>query len=165
MTDLHGWITQQIERAEATARAAEKEDGRTWTSHWDEQADAFQIRDGLGILVADQLQPSAAALVTAHDPGAVLRRCAADRKILDDHTVFGDNSVHCIGCGVDYESGPLVENVNDCPTLLALAEGYGITPEILAELDRPQAPEPKRRGPDPDTSRVPAALRGPNWKG
>ncbi|HEY9353701.1 MAG TPA: hypothetical protein VIP28_10635 [Nocardioides sp.] len=138
MTDLHGWITQQIERVDKLAREQEH-------SLW-------QLALG---------DDSVAALV--------LRRSAADRKILDGHNTFDDGSVYCVGCGVDYESGPIVDNVNDCPTLLALAEGYGLTPEILATLDRPQRPEPKRRGGilPPGigaTADVPPALRGPNWK-
>lgn len=148
MTDLHGWITQQTDRVEALA------------DRWhDFECDVH--RSPLDAPIA-QLNDT---LCRCGGPAAVRRRCTADRKILDDHTTFGDGSIHCLGCGVDYESGPLVENVNDCPTLLALAEGYGLTPEILAGLDRPQPPEPQRRGPTPGTSRVPPALRGPNWKG
>lgn len=182
MPDLHGWITQQIDRVEATARGAEKEDGRDWTSHWDEQADAFQIRDGLGILVADQLQPCAAGLVTEHDPAAVLRRCEAGRRILNRHRL--DPAVHwtpaCAGCG-DYgdQEMPYTENLNECPELLDLAYAHGLTSEVLASLDQPETP-PRPERPDipppvhlnalirllsaQPTSSVPPALRGPNWK-
>jgi hypothetical protein len=148
VTDLHGWITQQVDNAETLADRWHDIECDVHRSHLD--APISSLSD---------------ALCRCGGPTAARRRCAADRKILGDHTTFGDDSVHCIGCGIDYESGPLVDNVNDCPTLLALAEGYGLTPEILAGLDRPQAPEPKRRGPTPDTRRVPPALRGPNWKG
>ncbi|MFD7999955.1 DUF6221 family protein [Streptomyces mirabilis] len=146
MTDLHGWIIQQVVRSERVAR---------------------QAREDIAALAAIAITSSrfAERHIVLNEPAAVLRRCTADRKILADHTTFGDGSVHCLGCGVDYESGPLVGNVNDCPTLLALAEGYGLTPEILAGLDRPQPPPLKSRGPTSDTSRVPAVLRGPNWKG
>ncbi|MDH6448156.1 hypothetical protein M2155_000564 [Streptomyces sp. SAI-119] len=171
MSDLHGWLTRQVDRVEALARAAEKEQGRDWRTRWEASGDHFEIVDDAGLLVADQMQPGAAAQAVAHDPAAVLRRCAADRKILADHTALGfDGSVHCDGCGIDYESGPLVENVNDCPTLLALAEGYGLTPEALAGLERALRPEPKRRGGILPTNvgataDIPPALRGPNWKG
>jgi hypothetical protein len=69
-----------------------------------------------------------------------------------------------------------VDNLNDCPELLDLAHAHGITPDILASLDRPQPPEPKPRDgrrlglgdilatPSITTSDVPAPLRGPNWK-
>jgi hypothetical protein len=40
----------------------------------------------------------------------------------------------------------VTEHANDCPVLLAVAEGYGLTEEILAGLDRP-AWEPKPSGP------------------
>lgn len=177
MPDLHGWITQQIGRAESDVRAAEKESGRAWRSQWDERSDAFRIVDGSGILVADQLQPSAAGLVTAHDPAAVLRRCVADRKILAEHCPQGSgypSHYACEGCGHDasYCPEPITEHTNDCPTLLALAEGYGLTDEQRAQLDRPEVerPTPARHfdlvalARSTPTSSVPAALRGPNWR-
>lgn len=129
MPDLHGWITQQIDGAEALARAGK----HGWWEPW------------------------------------VLRRCTADRKILDIHKPYGGRGYGghaCTGCG-ELNEDWVVEHANDCPTLLALAEGYGLTPEILAALDRP-IPEPhppvRLSGPRPDTRRVPPALRGPNWK-
>ncbi|MFG3170548.1 DUF6221 family protein [Streptomyces sp. NPDC048200] len=150
MTDLHGWITQQVDKVEAIARAADETLGEVLSQV--EYVDKHTVADERHI--------------NLHAPAAVLRRCVADRKILSDHTSFGDGSVHCVGCGVDYETGPLVDNVNDCPTLLSLAEGHGLTEEQRAQLDRPEAAPvvARPRGPIPDTSRVPAALRGPNWK-
>ena len=148
MTDLHGWITQQIDRVVTLA------------DRWhDLECDIHRS------LIDAPISQMNDALCRCGGPTAVRRRGAADRKILDDHNTFGDGSTHCLGCGIDYESGALVENINDCLTLQALGEGYGLTDQILAGLDRPQSPEPKRRGPTPDTSRVPPALRGPNWKG
>ncbi len=107
----------------------------------------------------------------------MLRRCAADRKILEHHAPAGTkwDPYACNGCGVDSEYGHEVDHTNDCPTLLALAEGYGLTEGQRASLDRP---EPERPEPKPPvrldalvrllsarpTSSVPAALRGPNWK-
>jgi hypothetical protein len=168
--DLHGWITQQIDGVEAVALEATE---GPWFAdhpeprHWGDDPESALIVSGKILCILDNQHngPLNADHIVLHSPDNVLRRCAADRKILADHATFGDGSVHCIGCGVDYESGPLVENVNDCPTLLALAEGYGLTPETLVELDRPQPPPLKSRGPTPDTRRVPPALRGPNWKG
>ena len=97
-------------------------------------------------------------------------RCEADRRILARHTLDTPVSVFpsCVGCGIDSWELPKVENLNDCPELLDLAHAHGITDEILASLDRPVVPphpEPKPHGPLPDTRHVPAALRGPNWKG
>jgi hypothetical protein len=115
------------------------------------------------------------------DPAAVLRRCAADRKILTIHKPAGDDwePYGCTGCGIDSEYGFDVTHTNDCETLQALAEGYGLTEEQRAALDQPEPIRPERRDIPPPvhldalvrllsarpTSSVPAALRGPNWPG
>jgi hypothetical protein len=121
------------------------------------------------------------------DPAAVLRRCEADRRVLARHRLnphaYWAEAAMCEGCGTEGEMGyPRTENLNDCPELLDLAHAHGLTPEILAELDRPQEGErPERTGPSliPDALAealygpiirmamrdVPPALRGPNWKG
>ncbi|MFE4420457.1 hypothetical protein [Streptomyces sp. NPDC056817] len=114
-------------------------------------------------------------------------RCEADRRILARHrSVDGGYSVACAGCGYDgsYCPEPVTENLNDCPELLDLAHAHGITPEVLAWLDRPQPPERSRPEPSPigravadvwggallgslkatPIGDVPATLRGPNWK-
>ncbi|MFJ6667446.1 hypothetical protein [Streptomyces sp. NPDC091383] len=39
----------------------------------------------------------------------------------------------------------MTSHVNDCPTLLALAEGYGLTQEQHATLDRPEMERPPRK--------------------
>ena len=124
------------------------------------------------------------------DPAPILRRCEADRRILARHRLDPaaantTRAAACDGCGVEWVQDycdPITENLNDCPELLDLAHAHGITPGILAGLDRPQPPEPKPRGPvDPiitgifartfglatppiTTSDVPEALRGPRWK-
>lgn len=123
------------------------------------------------------------ALDHTRDPAAAVRRCATDRKILDIHQPQGGgypNHYACEGCGydgADYCSEPNTEHVNDCPTLLALAEGYGLTEEQRAALDRPEVEPPPRKpgfGGMPDVlveqmirvslATVPPTLRGPNWK-
>lgn len=70
-----------------------------------------------------------------------LRRCAADRKILHIHRYAGDRYAPygCLGCGIDTDYGPIVGSTNDCETLLALAEGYGITDDERDQLDRPNS--------------------------
>jgi hypothetical protein len=135
VTDLHGWITQQIDTIERELR-----DGKT-------------VLDEHGRYHHTEI---------VNDP-VLLRRCAADRKILAIHEPVGGA---CDGCGFDRDDGYFVDDINDCPTLLALAEGYGLTNTQRATLDRPELERPvcKPRGPMPDTSRVPAALRGPNWR-
>ncbi|MEI5100330.1 DUF6221 family protein [Streptomyces sp. PmtG] len=197
MPDLHGWITQQITKTERLARRAAGLCG----CH--PPAPSWSVRDGDGptdgrILIVDDPHPGLkrkisrrwngsyeglfmAEHVVHHDPASVLRRCVADRKILEEHAPMGGgwpSHYACEGCGydgADYCSDPNVGHVNDCPTLLALAEGYGLTAEQRAQLDRP---EPERPEPQPPgylaalmrlmdakpTSSVPAALRGPNWR-
>jgi hypothetical protein len=107
---------------------------------------------------------------------AVLRRCEADRRILARHRLDPDTyEPACKGCGTYGDCDmPNVDNLNDCPELLDLGHAHGLTPDILAGLDRPQAPErkPPRElydnggflAPPITTSDVPAALRGPHWK-
>lgn len=62
-----------------------------------------------------------------HDPARVLRQVAAMRKILDEHEIEepGTDYQYCRSCQDherhDAHSAP-------CPTLLALAEAYGIEP-------------------------------------
>ncbi|MEH0627784.1 hypothetical protein [Streptomyces stelliscabiei] len=112
-------------------------------------------------------------------------RCEADRRILARHRLDPDVTYEpaCKGCGTygDFEL-PNVDNLNDCVELLDLAHAHGITPDVLAGLDRPQPPEPKPHAkaahtpsgarriaqliatPPITTSDVPAALRGPHWK-
>lgn len=162
MPDLHGWITQQIDRTEAVARAA---DGRI-----DEVLGEYYIREAMEHL-------------DLHAPASVMRRCAADRKILAEHkplAVTWSDWYACKGCGydgADYCSEPNVAHTNDCPTLLALAEGYGLTKEQRATLDRPEKEPPPRKpgfGGMSDVvaeqmirvslATVPLSLRGPNWK-
>jgi hypothetical protein len=169
--DLHGWITQQIDRVEAVARAATP--GPWITPDHDDQPGMLEVRtaheaDIMIGYVAD-VATADAHHIALHDPANVLRRCTADRKILEVHKPYGGRGYGghaCTGCG-ELNEDWAVDHTNDCPTLLALAEGYGLTPEALTTLDRP-IPEPyppvRLSGPRPDTRRVPPALRGPNWK-
>ncbi|WP_157882426.1 hypothetical protein [Streptomyces silvensis] len=100
------------------------------------------------------------ALDHQRDPSDALRWCKAHRKILTTHAPAGgggSDAYACEGCGyngADYCPELNVEHVNDCPTLLALAEGYGLTKEQRAALDRPEPERPAPTGP----SLIPAAL-------
>lgn len=107
-------------------------------------------------------------------------RCEADRRILARHTLdpaHAEDRLYataCHGCGTYGDcDDPNIDNLNDCPELLDLAHAHGITPEILAGLDRPQPPERKPSSgprlahlitPTLTTSDVPETLRGPRWK-
>ncbi|MGW3321103.1 DUF6221 family protein [Streptomyces virginiae] len=166
MPDLHDWISQQIDERESLARQASL-NGADWTV--DLPMSAIRANDGFAVATSSGTW---AWHIAANDPAAVLRRCAADRKILARHSVdprradWPSEATACNGCGVYGDCDwPVTDNLNDCPELLDLAEGYGITAEELATLDRPQPPErqPAAR-PTTPTSAVPPALRGPNWQ-
>jgi len=181
MTDLRGWIEQQITRTEAIARLATEGPWKTVPSRTDEPGVLEVHETNEPVFAAAYITDactSDAVHIAHHNPAAVLRRCTADRKILEHHAPYGGawQSSACEGCGSRGQlEDPAVEHINDCPTLLALAEGYGLTDEILAGLDRPE-PEPPSPRPggsagmarafDPGTpmTDVPPALRGPNWK-
>jgi hypothetical protein len=83
-----------------------------------------------------------------------LRRCAADRKILARHNIDPERAkwarseaVACRGCGTYGDCDwPVTDNLNDCPELLNLAEGYGLTEDQLAQLDRPELPPREETG-------------------
>jgi hypothetical protein len=187
--DLHDWITQQIDHSEAIALAATAGPWHVTEYNWQTDFDAgIGTSPGEVDIVGHGYEGGGvervedARHIAAHDPAAVLRRCAADRKILEHHSPIGGGwpgHYVCAGCGYDggYCPEPYTEHVNDCPTLLALAEGYGLTEEQRAALDRPEAEQPPRKpgfGGMPDVlveqmvrvslSTVPPGLRGPNWK-
>lgn len=161
MPDLHGWITQQIDERERLARRAAELCGchppaPSWSFR-----DGDEPTDGR-ILIVDDPHPTLrrrisrkkwngsydglfmAEHIVANDPADVLRRCAADRKILEHHAPAGTecDPYACNGCGVDSEYGHEVDHTNDCPTLQALAEGYGLTEQQRAALDRPERKRP-----------------------
>ncbi|MFD6363802.1 hypothetical protein ACFWFX_28760 [Streptomyces roseolus] len=99
-----------------------------------------------------------AEAAAAGDP-AILRRCEAARRVLARHTL-DPSSTHepaCLGCGTygDWELA-IVDNLNDCPELLDLAHGHGITDTTLASLDRPEPTPPPPV--DPSTARRAGAL-------
>jgi hypothetical protein len=147
MVDLHGWITQQVDETQRIAEAARGQDEGRWRHETGYQSGLVTDERG-EVVVYDEGAPleEEAAHIALHDPASVLRRCAADRKILAIHAPQGGDwePYACEGCGSDSEFGVLVDHTNDCETLQALAEGYGLTEEQRAQLDRPE-PEPRQR--------------------
>lgn len=200
MPDLHGWITRQIDDRERLAELISPggyapdewriEPSRTgrWAqivaySRTNIEPPEAAVRESDQPVALVQTGRNEHLLIAMYDPAAVLRRCAADRKILTEHKPMEhtwSGWYACEGCGydgADYCTEPNVSHVNDCPTLLALAEGYGLTDEQRARLDRPEKEQPPRKpgaGGMPDVlveqmlrvslATVPSALRGPNWK-
>lgn len=90
-------------------------------------AEAFALSSNQQRLVAEH--------IARHDPAAVLRRCAADRKILDLHRNDGGN---CSTCRGEPEREVLWDGTDEtwswtsppvefpCGTVRALAEAYGV---------------------------------------
>lgn len=163
MPDLHGWITQQVDDREQLAelispggyapdewRIEPSRSGRwveivAYSRTNIEPAEAASREQAVALT---QTGRNEHLLIAMHDPASVLRRCAADRKILAEHVPAVDSwdPYACTGCGSD-DYGWNVDHTNDCPTLLALAEGYGLTEEQRAALDRPEPERPAATGP------------------
>lgn len=140
MPDLHGWITQQIARVEETARDAT--DGPWSAEHleaaWGEERDAVLIGQGkpLATLPYGHNGHLNVDHMALHGPDAVLRRCAADRKILAEHAAQHDgsgfpDSQQCRTCSTSGGDGYQYLVPYPCPTVLAVAEGYGEIPPAL----------------------------------
>ncbi|WP_367572180.1 DUF6221 family protein [Streptomyces globisporus] len=189
--DLHTWITQQVDETEKRARACDATDWRHVfdgvivdrdTDGWQSAPDAARIASVAYERVWWSTSPAHspdADHIVHNDPDAVLRRCEADRRILARHRLDPNfpYEAACYGCGTYGDLDlPNTDNLNDCPELLDLAHAHGITPDILAGLDRPEQPRPAPRSErrlglgdtltatNPiTTSDVPEALRGPRW--
>lgn len=149
MPDLHDWISQQIDEREALAEACPP-----WPWTFDADEDAVLAADGIQVAdvfaLSSRQQRAIGEFIAVNDPAATLRRCAADRKIVELHCYGDDPDITyepyaCRGCGYS-DMGYLVDHCNDCETLLALAEGYGITDTELAALDRPEVPRREGTG-------------------
>lgn len=131
--DLLAWLDRAISEREETARAALAfGDGFVGSETY-----VYGTGDGgpyLQVVVPGfEGQAEAATKHFAlYGPESVLRRCAADRKLIAAHPITRDvitvkpDGTHGFGCTVchyDY----YVEGRGWCDTLLALAEGYGWT--------------------------------------
>jgi hypothetical protein len=180
VTDLHGWITQQIDRVEALATAATPGPWEGVVDHHQRgEINASVWSDKLGYYITEKISSGErheadARHIGEHDPAAVLRRCTADRKILARHRLDLGNFYEpaCHGCRTYSDQDmAYTDNLSECPELLDLAHAHGITPQILASLDQPETPprpeQVPRGGYLPPgigaTADVPPALRGPNW--
>jgi hypothetical protein len=166
VSDLYGWILDQVAAREDVARAAT-------AGPW--EAESHYVR-GTREVVYSEVHPVAelegngdggvlseadARHIALNGPADVLRRCAADRKLLtlhkprgvdwtaDDREWAGNPHV-CEGCGQEGICQDWVtEHANDCPVLLAVAEGYGLTETERAVLDRPRWEPARSSGSSP----------------
>jgi hypothetical protein len=192
--DLHAWITQQVDRVEALAKAATP---GSWEGVVDRHqrgvVDASVWSDKLGYYITEKISSGERHEADAHHIGAngpdiVLRRCETDRRILARHTpqpngTGFEDGWQCQTCSVDGGDGYQYLVPYPCPTVEDLAHAHGITPDVLAGLDHPRPPEPKPRKTDrhwglptltgpqllgmqayTPMREVPEALRGPRWK-
>lgn len=118
MDDLSTLLLAAIEETERLANDARGLVGFV-TDWWDSEA----LHDRLGMSRADALH------IHRQSPSSVLRRCAADKRQVERHarkTAWIDddrNAPVCACCGTHYEYPVRWP----CPTLLDLAEGYGLT--------------------------------------
>lgn len=192
MPDLHGWLTQRVDEIEQGARLIEAGGyaPQIWhveptrSGRWmqivsrsrliGEPAEAARREDDQPVALVATGRNEHQHIIR-NDPVTVLRRCESDRRILARHNTDpakanSYEATACSGCGTYGDCDwPETENINDCPELLDLAHAHGLTDEILTQLDRPQAPRPKRRRPHvpvltlADIGAVPTSLRGPDW--
>ncbi|WP_354006247.1 DUF6221 family protein [Streptomyces longwoodensis] len=126
---LLAWLDDAIAECERSARAAEATDPSPWSA---------DLAEGTGLLVSAEGEPlwdcenssalcmTAAASVHAalHDPASVLRRCAADRKLLMLHGGRG-HGCPAYDCDGDLEGYARFYDHEVCPVVLGIAEGYG----------------------------------------
>lgn len=63
--------------------------------------------------------------IARHDPASVLRRCAADRKLIALHPQDPELGWLCQLCGGE---GQNIDCTYPCDTLRVIAESYGVTP-------------------------------------
>ncbi|WP_411096000.1 DUF6221 family protein [Streptomyces sp. 020-2-3H-GM] len=139
---LHEWITEEIQLREQTVRAADKEIGRLWQTRWDAATDSFEVVTESGLLVASGLSPGVAGHIAGNAPEATHRRCAADRKILAAHPYttrvvdpsYGPHTAG-FGCETCHDWDGVPEGRGNCPTILALAEAYGLDDENNADVE------------------------------
>jgi hypothetical protein len=137
--DILAWLNDAIRYREETARAVGMDRFDIHTQPWG-STHLVEVY-GAHRSVGPELDEDFLKHVVLHDPAAVLRRCAADRKLLALHQPVADHGrysepqcpIECDG----QHSGPSVcascrDYVGDpveapCPTVLLIAEGYGWT--------------------------------------
>ncbi|MFJ3278487.1 DUF6221 family protein [Streptomyces halstedii] len=135
---LHEWITGEIQRREQAARSHQQACGT-----WEYDDLVGEIRDlRNGGTVATVYRRGAGAFMALNDPDDALRRCAADRKILAAHPYttqvinpsYGPHSAG-FGCETCHDWDGVPEGRGNCPTILALAEAYGLDDEDNADVE------------------------------
>lgn len=137
-SDLPARILAEIKETERIAHAVE-DNSAPWDGQWKSDHGRAVRTYNDWVLVYPHgdnapLRPGLAEHIAHNDLATVLRRCAADRRILELHQqVEADLSPHssdkptgCVTCHNDPDCGWTLGN-GVCGTVIALAEGYGIT--------------------------------------
>lgn len=142
MTDTDRMVVWLRETMGAAQRDAEAATAATGGPHWhgsDSGLYSNDVSNHPGPFLADvygYTAPEVVAHTARHDPAAVLRRIAADRKILAAHPYT--TRVINPGCGLQsagfgcencHNWDGVPEGRGNCATVLALAEGWGWTEE------------------------------------
>jgi hypothetical protein len=133
--NILAWLGAAIARREDVARAAanlqdDPENG------WGIVDDSSYAQPGKRRTISPYIgithEPESAEHIVLNNPADVLRRCAADRKLLELHYPQQDgspfiDSFQCRTCSQDGGDGYQYLVPFPCPTVLAIAEGYGWT--------------------------------------
>jgi hypothetical protein len=126
--DILAWLNAAITRREEAARDA----ARSYGPRWARPVDTDLVRVSEDGIWFQALSDEIAEHVVYNDPESVLRRCAADRKVLELHRPQQDgsgfpDSMQCRTCSQDGGDGYRYLVPAPCPSVVALAEGYGWT--------------------------------------
>lgn len=136
------WLDSAIRQREETARAAaalqdDPENG--WGIVDDSSYAVPSKRRTISPHIGITHEPESAAHIVLNNPADVLRRCAADRKLLELHQAVPDHGRYSerncpSDCDGEHSGPPVCASCRDyvgdpigapCPTALAIAEGYG----------------------------------------
>ncbi|MGW3383270.1 DUF6221 family protein [Streptomyces albogriseolus] len=146
--DLLAWLESAITRAEDLARAAaDKEQDASWSDggEYGENVHTDGVASAVVVGPWGYLPDATRTYIAANDPASVLRRCTADRKLLELHApmedpdVVGRDHLHCQTCAAPV-LGELDNVAFPCSTVRALAEGYGWTEETSLPNGQGQSP-------------------------
>lgn len=137
--DILAYLDAAIATRENAARAVGYDAIETGDYLWD--AKYLVLRRGDVSKAAPEMDGSLADHIALNDPASVLRRCAADRKLIALHAVVPDHGRFTEGeCPPDCDGEHTVPPVcfscrtyagdpvqSPCATLRVVAEGYGWT--------------------------------------
>lgn len=123
--DILAFLDAAITAREEAARAVGFDTIETGDYLWG--AKYLILRRGDESKAAPEMDAGLADHIALNAPASVLRRCAADRKLIAEHGPVGHWDLGCKGCGFNNQEESMVDHYQDCPVLRALAEGYGWT--------------------------------------